>query len=59
MALVFVSTCTNMTEISRNDLIKIMYGCCKHSHKNNKINEIGLIDLRTTNIVTHGIRGMI
>jgi hypothetical protein len=40
-----------MAAISRNDLIKIMYGCCKHAHKNNKRNEIGLIDLRTTNMM--------
>ena len=41
------------------DLIKIMYGCCKHAYKNYKRNEIVLIDLRTTNRETDGIRGLI
>jgi hypothetical protein len=48
-----------MAQISRNDLIKFMYGCCKHTLKNNKRVEIGLIDLRTTKIETDGILGLI
>jgi hypothetical protein len=48
-----------MAEISRNNLIKIMYGFCKRTHKNNKIDEIGLIDLRTTKLETGGIKGLI
>jgi hypothetical protein len=48
----------NMAEIGSNDLIKIMYGCCKYTHKNSKRGEIGLIDLSTTRIETDGIRGL-